>query len=173
VGNSNRKRSTLFSVCLSADSQFIFSGSGDRILALWKVATGEYLIQQTTYPVHSVCLSADGRFALSGSHDGTLILWNLEWELEKQLPADWDEGARPYLENFLVLHTPYAATLPTGREPTAEEITLALTRRGTPTWTEADFQNLLYTLGCAGYGWLRPEGVRQQLEAMAEAILHT
>ncbi|MCY7275749.1 MAG: hypothetical protein LH702_18940, partial [Phormidesmis sp. CAN_BIN44] len=121
----------------------------------------------------------DGRWALSGSTDSTLILWSLDWELEDRLPADWDEGARPYLESFLVLHTPYAATLPTDsgigvsefgwatRKPTEAEIALALTRSGIPTWTEEDFQNLLYTLGCAGYGWLRPEGVRQQLEAMA------
>ena len=34
-------------------------------------------------------------------------------------------------------------------------------------WTEDDFQRLLYTLGCAGYGWLRPEGVRRELERMA------
>jgi hypothetical protein len=95
------------------------------------------------------------------------LLYDLDWELEDKLPADWDEGARPYLENFLVLHTPYAAALPTIREPEEEEIALALTRRGTPTWTEEDFGNLLYTLGCAGYGWLRPEGVRQQLEAIA------
>jgi hypothetical protein len=114
-----------------------------------------------------VCWSADGRFALSGSSGNTIKLWNLDWELEERLPADWDEGARPYLENFLVLHTPYAAALPTDREPTEEETTLALTRSGIPTWTEEDFQNLLYTLGCAGYGWLRPEGIKQQLEAMA------
>jgi len=49
---------------------------------------------------------------------------------------------------------------------TEAEITIALTRRGIPTWTEEDFQKLLYTLGCAGYGWLRPEGVRQQLGMM-------
>lgn len=53
-------------------------------------------------------------------------------------------------------------------KPTEKEITLALTHRGTPTWTEEDFQKLLYTLGCAGYGWLQPEGVRKQLEAMKE-----
>jgi hypothetical protein len=64
------------------------------------------------------------------------------------------------------LHIPYAIALPTDRVPTEEEVALAPTRRGTPTWTEGDFQNLLYTLGCAGYGWLRPEGVRLQLEMM-------
>jgi hypothetical protein len=36
-----------------------------------------------------------------------------------------------------------------------------------PTWSEEDFQRLLHTLGCAGYGWLRPEGVRRKLEEMA------
>jgi hypothetical protein len=29
---------------------------------------------------------------------------------------------------------------------------------------EDDFQGLLYTLGSALYGWLRPENVRRELE---------
>ncbi len=105
--------------------------------------------------------------ALSGSGDKTLKLWMLDWELADKEPANWDEGARPYLEVFLTSHTPYAGTLPKHRNPTDEEITLALTRRGKPVWTEDDFQQLFYTLGCAGYGWLRPEGVRRELEKMA------
>ncbi|WP_017720897.1 hypothetical protein [Kamptonema formosum] len=52
--------------------------------------------------------------------------------------------------------------------PTEEGVTLALTRRGTPTWTEEDFQQLLVTLGCAGYGWLIPVGVCRQLEEMRQ-----
>ena len=62
---------------------------------------------------------------------------------------------------------PFAGSLPQDREPTEEEVTLALTRRGRPRWGEADFQRLLDTLGCAGYGWLRAEGVRRELEKMA------
>ena len=54
---------------------------------------------------------------------------------------------------------------------TKEQITLALTRHGNPTWKEADFEKLLYTLGCAGYGWLQPEGVRQQLLSMRQKRL--
>jgi hypothetical protein len=42
-----------------------------------------------------------------------------------------------------------------------------LTRRGKPVWTEEDFEELLFGLGCAGYGWLRPDGVRRQLQQMA------
>jgi WD40 repeat protein len=121
--------------------------------------------------ITSVVLSDNNQFALAVSDDGDLTLWNLDWNLEDRLPADWDEKARPYLENFLVLHTPYAGTLPIDRDPTEKEVTLALTRRGTLTWTEEDFQKLLYTLGCAGYGWLRPEGVRQQLETMVASYL--
>jgi serine/threonine protein kinase len=154
------------SVCLSADGRFALSGSDDKTLKLWSIETGECIrtFAEHTNRVTSVCLSADGRFALSDSYDKTLKLWLLDWDLELKQPADWDEGARPYLDIFIQQQTPYAATLPTDREPTEEEITLALTRSGTTTWTEIDFQKLLYTLGCAGYGWLRPEGVRKQLE---------
>ncbi|NEO58649.1 MAG: hypothetical protein F6K54_39765 [Okeania sp. SIO3B5] len=47
-----------------------------------------------------------------------------------------------------------------------EKITLALTHSGTPNWSDKDFQNLLQTLGSAGYGWLKPEGINQQLQDM-------
>ena len=160
------------SVCLSADGQFALSGSSDETLKLWEVNTGECLRTFVGHEdaVRSVCLSADGRFALSRCTDlkmnTTFKLWVLDWELDDREPADWDEGARSYLEVFLNQHTPYAAELPKDRKPTEKEITSALTRRGTPTWTEEDFQNLLYTLGCAGYGWLKPSGVRSQLLAM-------
>ena len=44
-----------------------------------------------------------------------------------------------------------------------------LTRRGRPALTEDDFRELLVTLDCHGFGWLRPEGVRRELEKMAAA----
>lgn len=66
------------------------------------------------------------------------------------------------------LHSPQSKPNQQLYKLTEEKITLALTHRGTPTWTEEDFQKLLYILGCAGYGWLRPEGVHKQLEAMKQ-----
>ena len=93
------------------------------------------------------------RFVLSASEDATVRLWELDWDYDFPDPADWDEGARPYLDIFLTLHTPYG---PDG-----------LTRRGKPQWSEGDFQNLLKDLGYRGYGWLRPEGVRKKLEELA------
>ncbi len=53
-------------------------------------------------------------------------------------------------------------------DPPAVDLSRALARHGRPCWTEADFQNLLKTLGEAGYGWLSPEVVRQQLAAMQQ-----
>ena len=118
----------------------------------------------------SVCLSADGCRALSGSADKTVRLWELDWDFEVCEPLDWDEGARPYLAAFLAVRTPYAADLPKDREPSEQEIVLALTRRGKPSWTDEDFKNLIETLVCAGYGWLRPEGVRRKLVEMATGV---
>jgi WD40 repeat protein len=165
------------SVCLSFDGRYALSGSTDATVKLWEVAGGQCL---RTFAGHadavtSVSLSADGRYALSGSADHTLRLWLLDWELGDHAPADWDEEALPYLEMFLSLHTPYLVmpkvTSPLSRlfksAPTDEDITQALTRKGEPAWTENDFQDLLRTLGYAGYGWLRPEGVRRQLTRMA------
>ncbi|MGB3345751.1 MAG: WD40 repeat domain-containing protein, partial [Candidatus Humimicrobiia bacterium] len=120
--------------------------------------------------VTSICLSTDNKYALSGSEDNTLKLWQLEWELEDNHPADWDDRALPYIKNFLILHTPYIAVITEDTEPIEEEINLALTCRGKPNYTEEDFKQLLYTLGCAGYGWLREEGVRKKLEEIAKNL---
>jgi hypothetical protein len=117
----------------------------------------------------SVSINPDGRWGLSGSRDNTLRLWELDWECEFPPPADWDEGAQPYLETFLTLHTPLAGELPKDREPTAEEVVLGLTRKGKPSWSEEDFNGLLHTLAYAGYGWLRSDGVRRKLEEIAAA----
>jgi hypothetical protein len=96
-------------------------------------------------------------------------LWELDWELKPNQLTDWHDGAKLYLEVFLSLHTPYAATLPDTGTPTEKEIALALTRRGQPRWTDEDFRQLLEHLSGAGYGWLHPKGVRRELEKMAAA----
>jgi WD40 repeat protein len=154
-GHTNR----VTAVSLSVDGLYALSGSNDKTMKLWELFTGQCLRTFEGYAeaVTSVSLTLDGRYAISGSNDGTLKLWSLDWELEDRSPADWDEGARPYLKAFLIQHTPYLKKL---------FKTSLLKRSGTPTWSESDFQGLLYTLGCAGYGWLRHEGVRQQLESM-------
>jgi len=159
------------SVTFSPDGHQALSGSSDATLKLWDTVTGRCLRtfegHNIDWGVNSVTFSPDGRQALSGSMDKTLKLWDLDWEYEFPGWGDWDEGARPYLANFLILHTPCAGKLPQDREPTEEEIIRALTRSGKPTWTEADFQQLLNELGTRGYGWLREDGVRRKLQELA------
>ncbi|HEY7326263.1 MAG TPA: protein kinase [Gemmataceae bacterium] len=174
-------RGAVTSVSMSFDGRYALSGSTDGTMKLWEIASGLCL---RTFAGHgeavtSVSMSADGRFALSSGADRTMRVWTLDWELTDTDPADWDEGARPYLETFLSLHTPYTeATQPRKRSrsplarffqsTSAEKDNGRVPRRkGPPTWTEKDFQRLLRTLGYAGFGWLRPEGVRRELLRMA------
>ncbi len=143
-------------VVFSPDQKFLISGGDDKAVRVWDSLSGEEIscLQGHTHRVSSVAISADGRYVVSGSWDNTIRIWALDWDLDFPDPADWDEGARPYLEIFLTLHTPYG---PDG-----------LSRQGKPQWTQEDFQKLLTELGYRGYGWLRPEGVRRKLEEMAK-----
>jgi hypothetical protein len=159
-------------VSFSADGRFALSGSLDQTLRLWELDTGRCLrvFEGHTSSVTSVSFSADGRFALSGSMDRAPRLWELEWELEAHDLVDWNEGALPVLETFLTLHTPPTATLPPDHNPSEQEAQRFLTRCGMPTWSEQDFQELIRQLQYAGYGWLRPEGVRRKLEEKTQAL---
>ena len=67
------------SVFLSADGRYALSGSRDKTLKLWEVASGQCLrtFEGHTDSVTSVFLSADGCYALSGSTDHTLRLWEV------------------------------------------------------------------------------------------------
>jgi WD40 repeat protein len=183
LGNLNGHTNAVTSVCISLDGHYALSGSTDRTVKLWHLPTGRCV---RTFAGHgdavtSVALSQDGRYALSGSVDQTLKLWILDWELLDRQPSDWDDGVRYYLLSFLALHT-YRQHQPAAqRKRTRMQLPWSrlfraaaqeeqdpdiLTCRGKPDWTEADFQELLRTLGCAGYGWLRPEGIRRRLERL-------
>ncbi len=145
------------SVCVTSDSRWAFSGSWDRMLKMWDIRTGKcvYTIKghAGTVVSCSVCVSPDGRWVLSGSSDKTLRLWETDWDYEVPEPADWDEGAKPYLEIFLTLHCPYG---PDG-----------ISHIDKPVWNEEDFKKLLKDLQYRGYGWLRPDGVHKKLEELA------
>jgi hypothetical protein len=84
------------------------------------------------------------------------MLWELEWEYDFPSPADWDDGATPYLESFLTLHCPVGKD---GFTPVAK-----------PQWSEKDLNNLLTDLQIRGYGWLRADGVKRHLARMVEEM---
>jgi WD40 repeat protein len=156
------------SVSWSADGLHLLSAGWDRTARLWKVATGRcvHTLVGHADKVLTTSLSPDGRWALTGSADQTLKLWFLDWELENAPSTDYDDGATPYLETFLTLHTPYAHALPRLWK-TNRHVTRAFTREGAPHWNREDFNNLLYTLGCVGYGHLSAHAIRRQLDKLA------
>jgi eukaryotic-like serine/threonine-protein kinase len=65
------------SVAFSADSTTIGSGSADRTVKLWEMATGKgRLLGVQLDPVYCVAFSPDGKTVASGSVDGTINLWD-------------------------------------------------------------------------------------------------
>ncbi len=144
----------VLSVAISPEGRFALSGSYDKTIRLWDLKTGEYLrtLNGHTKWVSSVVFSPEGRFALSGSYDKTIRLWEFEWDYQFPEEADWNEGARPYLEIFLTLHTPYSED--------------GISHQGIPQWSEEDFQNLMRELSFRDYGWLKEAGVRKKLEEL-------
>lgn len=141
-------------VAFSPDGRFAVSGSDDETLRLWDAATGKclHVLKGSQDPVRLACFSQNGRYLLSGGKK-EVRLWELLWEVEKQKPAGWDDGALPYLKNFLERHRPPGAENP-------------LLRKGEPEWTDNDFERLMKELGCRGYGWLKPAGVRDKLKEL-------
>jgi WD40 repeat protein len=68
------------SVCVAADGRWLLSGSLDRTLRLWEVATGQCAwTEKTSGAVLSVSLSPDGRWAAAGTYDRKVLVWALEW----------------------------------------------------------------------------------------------
>jgi len=66
-------------VAVSRDGQFALSGSADKTLKLWEIASGRLVqtFQGHTERVLGVAFSPDGRRALSGGADRTVRLWDL------------------------------------------------------------------------------------------------
>ena len=67
------------SVAFSPDGQYVLSGSVDKTMKLWEVATGREIraFKGHESTVESVAFSPDGKFALSGSFDRTIRLWEV------------------------------------------------------------------------------------------------
>ncbi|MDF5730295.1 MAG: serine/threonine protein kinase, partial [Rhizonema sp. PD38] len=71
--------SWVISVAISPDGNTLASGSNDKTIKLWNLATGEQTrtLQGHSDLVHSVAISPDGKTLTSGSVDKTIKLWNL------------------------------------------------------------------------------------------------
>jgi WD40 repeat protein/serine/threonine protein kinase len=132
---------------------------------LWDVETGQCL--HSFESAWCACLSSDCKFAFVSEAQGELQVYFLDWNLDDTLPSNSDEDITRHVSGFLRRHQPYAGELSPDHDPSDADVTRCLSRVGRPVWTDADFQGLLFTLACAGYGSLRPEDVRATLERMS------
>ncbi len=74
-GHSN----SVNAVAVTPDGLQAISGSSDKTLKVWNLATGElrHTLQGHSHWVKAVAVSPDGLQAISGSDDNTLKVWNL------------------------------------------------------------------------------------------------
>ncbi|MBF2020549.1 MAG: WD40 repeat domain-containing protein [Hydrococcus sp. C42_A2020_068] len=72
-------RAWVYAIALSADGQFLLSGSEDRSIRIWRLPTGELIRTLTGHQgsVRALAIAPDGRRFVSGSDDGTIKLWDL------------------------------------------------------------------------------------------------
>jgi WD40 repeat protein len=69
----------VWSVVYSPDGRYLASGSWDKTIKIWEVATGKELRTLTGHSqtVFSVVYSPDGRYLASGSADKTIKIWRV------------------------------------------------------------------------------------------------
>lgn len=159
------------SICMSADSRFALSGGDDKQIALWELASGRclHMLEAHAFGVTAVAMSRNGRHAFSAGRDSIIKKWALDWELAEQSPSAEDERLNMLFEIFLTVHTPRTAWLPEDGNAAAGERLPTPAPPKKPSWSTVDFENFVYTLKCAGYGWLQAEDIHNRLLAIAAA----
>ncbi|MHB2016328.1 MAG: protein kinase domain-containing protein [Candidatus Xenobia bacterium] len=134
-------------VALTPDARLAVSSSYDRTVRIWDLQSGHCVESLGGHNdiVTGIAITPDGRRVISGGSDKVLQVWSLEWEMVPREPILWDEAAQVCLESFV----------------NARQRKLRRSGLGMD-----DFVVLLLDLGRWGFGWLRPEGVLKEFEAM-------
>ena len=130
------------SACFSPDGKMALSNCEGQMMKLWDVHTSRQLHAFADMEGYrSACFSPDGTQIITAYWDH-IFFFDIDYELTFPGWADWDDGALPYVRNFLALR---------------------------PNCADADFDMLITELQNRGYGWLRPEGIRAKLMEMRQA----
>jgi WD40 repeat protein/serine/threonine protein kinase len=146
------------SVAFSPDGKFALTGSWDNTARIWDFKKGESIISLTghTGSVALVMFSPDCRYALTASYDKTIRVWECDWDYRLPTKAEWNEEAKPYIDTFLSIHTPY--------------FNEGFNAQGGPEWTHEDFEKLFKDLSFRGFGWLTKQGIQKKLEESTTLI---
>jgi WD40 repeat protein len=69
----------VWDVAITADAKLVASGSNDKTLRLWEIASGKCLAYSDEHQdkVTGVDITPDGRWLVSGSRDKTVRLYDL------------------------------------------------------------------------------------------------
>ena len=78
------KGHTRYSMAVTHDGQHIISGSGDKLVKVWSVASKSLASTCIGHisTVFAVAAMPDGQRILSGGHDKTVLAWLLDGTLE-------------------------------------------------------------------------------------------
>jgi WD40 repeat protein/serine/threonine protein kinase len=157
------------SASFTVDGEYALTGHASGSARLWDLKSGAPVRIFTGHSasVNSARLAWDVRIAVSAGADKTVKAWQLDWDMDDSPKTGWDETAVPYIMEFLMETTPFAGELPQGRDPFENEVKASLTRAGSPKWSKQDQEQLVFTLGCAGLGWLDADELSRRLFAMA------
>jgi len=154
-----RHPTEVWTACMAGDNRHLISGGGDHAVRIWDVHTGECLlvIKEHQDMIHDVCVTPDGRYLFTAGNDHTIRRWFLDWELGLREPGDWHPDALAVVLSLVSS----IMIIPSGTEwglgQGARIVDAAMEKGST-------YQQLLNSLECSGFGWLKADGVRAKLE---------
>ncbi|MBF0456550.1 MAG: protein kinase [Nitrospirae bacterium] len=134
------------------NARYAALGGDDGSLRFYDILSGELSKVANWHmgALMAVGISPDGHYIVTGGDDTAAGVWYAHWQTAIKKPADWDDGARPFVEIFLALKT-------AGKYPAVKK----------PQWTDSDFKELQRELSLRGYGWLTTGGIKNKLDEIA------
>jgi WD40 repeat protein len=156
--------------CLSGDNRYALSSGDDHSVRVWDVESGQCLrvFSGHVKPVHAVAFSQSSRFVLSGAGDHMLKLWVMDWEYKQQKAAEWSKDA-------IALLSPFLRRRNKGLDPKQPSLLLRImaalfgSKKGQ--LSEKEMEEVSRILGLGGFGWLKPDAVREALDGIESGLL--